>query len=83
MESFAQNSDIRSKTVMESRDLVSVSRRVSRPVFWSLGLGLGLSLEGLRSRLGLGLGLELLDSRLCIGYFFMNFCKKELLKKRF
>jgi len=36
---------------MESRDLVSVSRRVSRPVFSSLGLGLGL--EGLRSLLGL------------------------------
>jgi len=35
--------------VMEPRDLVSVSRRVSRPVFWRLGL----SLEGLRSRLGL------------------------------
>jgi len=32
---------------MESRDLVSVSNRVSRPVFWSVGL------EGLRSRLGL------------------------------
>jgi len=37
--------------VMESQDLVSVSRRVSRPVFLSLGLGLGL--ERLRSRLGL------------------------------
>jgi len=37
--------------VMESRDLVSVSKHVSRPVFSSLGLGL----EGLRSRLGLGL----------------------------
>jgi len=34
---------------MESRELVSVSRRVLRPVFWSLGL------EGLRSRLGLSL----------------------------
>jgi len=33
--------------VMESRDLVSVSRRVSRPVFSSLGL------ESLRCRLGL------------------------------
>jgi len=33
------------------------SRRVSRPVFWSLGL------EGFRSRLG----LELFVSRLCIG----------------
>jgi len=47
--------------VMESRDLVSVSRRVSRPVFWSLDLGI----EGLRSRLS----LELFVSRLCIGYF--------------
>jgi len=36
---------------MESRDLVSVSRHVSRPVFSSLGLGI----EGLRSRLGRGL----------------------------
>jgi len=35
---------------MESRDLVSVSTHVLRPVFSSLGLGL----EGLRSRLGLG-----------------------------
>jgi len=33
---------------MESRDLVSVSRIVSRPNFASLGL------EGFRSRLGLG-----------------------------
>jgi len=46
---------------MESRDLVSVSRHVSRPVFWSLGLGL----EGLRSRLG----LELFVSRLCIIFY--------------
>jgi len=47
---------------MESLDLVSVSRRVSRTVFWSLGLSLeGLSLEGLRSRLGLS--LEELRSR--------------------
>ena len=36
---------------MESRDLVSISRRVSRPVFSSLGLGLDcLGLEGFRSR---------------------------------
>jgi len=28
-------------------------------------------------------GLELFVSRLCIGYFFMKFCKKEFLKKRF
>jgi len=38
---------------MESRELDSVSRRVSRPVCRSPGLGLGL--EGLRSRLGLSL----------------------------
>ena len=60
---------------MESRDLVSVSRRVSRPVFWSFGL------EDLRSRLGLegirsrAIRLET-SHRLC----FMKFCK-ELLKK--
>ena len=41
------------KTSDGSRDLVSVSRHVSRPVFLSLGLDLGL--ERLRSRLGLGL----------------------------
>ena len=40
---------------MESRDLVSVSGCVSRPVFWSLSLGLEgirfcLGLEGFRSR---------------------------------
>ena len=39
--------------MMESRDLISVSR----PVFCNLGLGL----EGLRSRLGLG--LEVIRSR--------------------
>ena len=44
-------------SVMESRDLVSVSRLVFRPIFASLGLGpkgfsshLGLGLEGYRSR---------------------------------
>ena len=68
--------------VIESRDLVSVSRRVSRLVFSSLGLGL----EGLRSRLGLGLEefwsrsrdlrLETLHK-----LFFMKFCKKEFLQK--
>jgi len=65
---------------MESRDLVSVSRRVSRPVFCSLGL----CLEGLRSRLGLegfrspsrALRLETLHR-----LFFMKFCKKEFHKK--
>jgi len=53
---------------MESRDLVSVSRGVSRPVFWNLGL------EGLRSRLG----LKLLVSKLCMNYFFIKSCKKQL-----
>jgi len=46
---------------MESRDLVSVSRRVSRPVFWGLGLE--------------GLGLELLISRLCKSYFLWSFAR--------
>ena len=61
---------------MESRDLVSVSR----PVFWSLGLGFG----GLRSRLGLegfrsrsrALRLETLHR-----LFFMKFCNKEFILK--
>ena len=59
-----------------------VSRRVSRPVFWSLGLeglrsGLGLGLEGFQSRYR-ALRLETLH-RLC----FLKFCKKEFLKKWF
>jgi len=46
---------IKPRLVMESRDLVSVSGCVSRPVFWSLSLGLEgirfcLGLEGFRSR---------------------------------
>ena len=57
--------------------MVSVSRRVSRPAFWSLGL------EGLRFRLGLkgfrsqspALRLDTLHR-----LFFMKFCK-EFLKK--
>jgi len=57
--------------VMESRGLVSVWRRVSRPVYSSLGL------ECLRSRIG----LELFVSRLCMSYFFMKSCIKQLLKK--
>jgi len=64
---------------MESRDLVSVSRFVSRPVFWSLGLeGLKscLSLEGFRSQ-SRALCLETLHRLV-----FMKFCKKEFLKKR-
>ena len=66
-----------SSSVMESRDLVSVSRRVSRPVFWSLGL------EGLRPRLGRSLGLEgfrfrsrALRLESLPRLFFMKFCKK-------
>jgi len=66
--------------VMESRDLVSVSRLVSRPIFWSLGL------EGLRFRLGLvskdfGLVLELCVSRLCVGYFLWSFASRSSSKK--
>jgi len=57
---------------MESRDLVSVSRRVLRPGFWSLGLRSRLGLEGFRSRV---LRLETLHRLL-----FMKFCK-EFLKK--
>jgi len=59
---------------MESRHLVSVSRRVSRPVFSSLGL------ECLRSRLGLELetSLETLHE-----LFFFKSCKKRLLKNGF
>jgi len=68
----------RLKSVMESRDLVSVSRRVSRLVFWSLGL------EGLVSvSKDFGLGLELFVSRLCIGYFLLSIERRSLLKKRF
>ena len=63
------------RPVTESRDLVSVSRRVLRSVFWSLGL------EGLTSRLGLEgfrsrsrpLRLETLH-----GLFFMTFCVMAL-----
>jgi len=71
--------------VMESRDLISISRRVPRPIFWNLGLGLdlGLGLEGLRSRLGLegfrsrsrAFRLETLQR-----LFFMMFCKEFLQK---
>jgi len=61
--------------VMESRGLVSVWRRVLRPIFSSLGL------ECLRSRIGLGLerfglGLDLFVSWLCIGYFFYEVLHK-------
>jgi len=56
--------------LMESRDLVSVSR----PVFWSLGLGL----EGLVSvSKDFGLGLKHLVSRLHRS-FFVKFCKELL-----
>jgi len=60
-----------SYTVMESRDLVSVSRRVSRTVFWSPGLE-GLGLEGLRSR-SRALRLETLHR-----LFFINFARSSL-----
>ena len=65
-----------SPPVMESRDLVSVSRRVSRPVFWSLGLGF----EGLRSR---SPRISVSVSRLCVGYFLWSFARRSSLKKRF
>jgi len=70
--------------VIESRDLISVSRRVPRPIFWNLGLGLGL--EGLRSRLGLGLeGFRSRSRALRLEtlqrLFFMKFCKKEFPQK--
>jgi len=55
--------------VMESRDLVSVSR----PVFWSLGLRSRLGLGGFRSR---ALLLETLNR-----LFFKKFCKKDFRKK--
>jgi len=55
--------------VMESRDLVSVSRRVSRPVFWSLDLGL----EGFRSR-SRALRLETLH-----GLFLWSFARRSSL----
>jgi len=68
----------RKMPVMESRDLVSVSRRISRPVFWSLeGLRSRLGLEGFQSR-SRALRLETLHR-----LFFMNFCKKELLQKQY
>ena len=67
---------------MESRDLVSVSTPVSRPVIWSLGLGL----EGLRSRLGLK-GFRSQTRALCLEtlhrLFFMKFCKEEFLQKTY
>jgi len=65
------------QSVMESQDLVSVSKISSRSRRSRLGL------EGLVSvSKDLGLGLELFVSRLCIGYFFMKFCK-EFLKNGF
>jgi len=61
-------------------DSDGVPRRVSRPVFWSLNFGL----EGLRSRLGLeGFRSRALRLETLHRLFFMKFCKKEFLKKRF
>jgi len=56
---------------MESRDMVFVSRLVSRPIFASLGLGL----LGFRSRLGLTLGLEVssLETLTIAKKWFINF----------
>jgi len=59
-----------SPPVMESRDLVS------RPVFWSLGLGF----EGLRSR---SRRISVSVSRLCRCYFLWSFARRNSLKKRF
>jgi len=61
--------------VMETRDLVSVSRCVSIPVFWSLeSLRSRLGFKGFRSR-SRALRLETLHR-----FFLMKFCK-EFLKK--
>jgi len=62
--------------VMESRDLVLVSRRVSRPIFASFGLEgfrprLGFGLEGCRSR-SLTYYLEILN--ILHRYGLVNFC---------
>ena len=55
--------------MIESRDLVSVSR----PIFWSLGLGL----EDIRSRLGLkGFRSRALRLETLHRLFFMKFCKE-------
>ena len=65
---------------MESWDLVSVSRRVSRPVSWSLDLCLGL--EGLVSvSKDFGLRLELCVSSLCICYLLWSFARSSLQKR--
>jgi len=50
---------------MESRDLVSVSRRVSRPIF-EVSVSKFSGLVSVSK--DVGLGLELFVSRLCIGY---------------
>ena len=68
---------------MESRDVVSVSRRVSKPVFWSLGL------DGFRSR-SRALSLETLHRlflsssarRRSLKMFFKNACSKFSRSKR-
>jgi len=64
--------------VMKSRDLVSGSRRVSRPIFSSLGLECVSGLVSVSK--DCGFGLELLVSRLCMSSFFMKSCKKQLLE---
>jgi len=60
-------------SVMESRDLVSVSRRVSTPrdPFFEVSVSKvsGLVSVSVSKDFGLGLGLELFDSRLCKVYF--------------
>jgi len=65
---------------MEPRDLVSVLRHVSRPVF-RVSVSKVSGLVYVSASKDFGLGLDLLVSRLCMS-FFMKSCKKQLLKKR-
>jgi len=57
--------------VMEPRDLVSVLRHVSRPVFRvSVSKVSGLVYVSASKDFGLGLDLDLLVSRLCMSFFY-------------
>ena len=61
--------------------MVSVSRRVSRPVFEvSVSKVSGLVLVSVSK--DFGLGLELFVSRLCIGYFLSSFARRSSFEKR-
>jgi len=72
-------------SVMESRDLVSVSRRVSTPrdPFFEVSVSKvsGLVSVSVSKDFGLGLGLELFDSRLCKVYFLWSFARSSGFKK--